>query len=181
VILESARLLFRPVELADLDSVCALEADPEVRRYIGGQPRPREIAEARFLRGLAKAHKPLSLRAAIYKPESCFIGICGLYPHFRPGGTIPGEAMLSFKLARQWWNQGLATEAGSVFLAYGFEQLHLRRIRAVVESGNLASTRVLEKLGFTPTHREPGPRALEHFERVPTTPIPLSTSHFTRH
>jgi [ribosomal protein S5]-alanine N-acetyltransferase len=164
LILESERLLFRPNEPSDLDAFCALQADPEVRRFIGGAPRPREVAKQKFQNGLKKAQKPLSLRATIYKPEGVYIGQCGLYPNFRPGGSVPGEAMLSFVLAREYWGRGFATEAGRVFIAYGFEQLRLRRIRAVIQTGNAASGRVLEKLGFHWMRREEGERCFDHFE-----------------
>lgn len=164
MILESERLLFRPYELFDLDAYCALQSDPEVRRYVGGAPRPREVSEQKFRNGLKKAGKSLSLRATIYKPEGVYIGQCGLYPNFRPGGSVPGEAMLSFLLAREYWGRGLATEAGRLFVAYGFEQLRLRCIRAVIQTGNAASARVLEKLGFRWTRREEGDRSFDHFE-----------------
>ena len=49
-ILETERLLFRDHEPGDLDAYCAMEADPEVRRYVGGQPRSREAAEEKFHR-----------------------------------------------------------------------------------------------------------------------------------
>jgi RimJ/RimL family protein N-acetyltransferase len=56
VVLESERLLFRPHEAADLEAFCAMEADAEVRRYVGGAPRTREAAEERFWgRGYASA------------------------------------------------------------------------------------------------------------------------------
>ena len=168
MILESERLLFRPHEIGDLDAFCALEADAEVRRYIGGAPRPREAAEQKFRNGLKQAGKPLSLRAAVYKPEGVYVGQCGLYPNFRPGGPVPGEARLSFLLDRRYWGRGLATEAGRLFIAYGFEQLRLRRIRAVVQTGNQASARVLEKLDFRWTRREDGPRSFDHFELLAT-------------
>jgi ribosomal-protein-alanine N-acetyltransferase len=48
VILESDRLLFRDHEPEDLEPFCVMEADPEVRRFVGGAPRSREGAEAKF-------------------------------------------------------------------------------------------------------------------------------------
>lgn len=175
MILESERLLFRPNEPGDLEAYCALQADPELRRYIGGAPRSREVAEQKFRNGLKKAGKTLSLRATIYKPEGVYIGECGLYPNFRPGGSVPGEAMLSFVLARQYWGRGLATEAGRLFVAYGFEKLRLRRIQAVIQTGNAASARVLEKLGFRWTRHEEGARCFDHFELLRPVPRELTS------
>lgn len=170
VVLESERLLFREHESGDLEAYCAIEADPEVRRYVGGAPRTREQAVRKFRSAHLKgAHKKLALRATIFKADGNYIGYCGLYPHFRPGGgVIPREATLAFTLAREYWGRGLATEAGQAFLAYGFGDLGLKRIVAVAQVGNAASLRVLEKLGFTLMRTESGARSFHHFERLPT-------------
>lgn len=166
IILESERLLFRNHEAADLNAYCEMEADPEVRRYVGGAPRPREAAERRFQEGLRKSTSDrMSMWAAIYKPESCYVGRCGVYPHFGPSDPIPGEGTLGFYLARAYWGMGLATEAGRAFVDFGFSQLGLSRIVTAVEIGNDASVRVLEKLGFAVVRTEAGEaRSFYHFE-----------------
>jgi len=51
ITLTTERLLFRQHNMADLDAFCAMELDPEVRRYVGGKPRTREEAERRFING----------------------------------------------------------------------------------------------------------------------------------
>jgi ribosomal-protein-alanine N-acetyltransferase len=169
IILESERLLFRDHEPSDLDAYCEMEADPEVRRYVGGAPRPREVAERKFQGGL---HRPEANRlwmwATVYKPEECYIGRCGVYPHFSPSGLIPGEGSLAFYLARAYWGRGLATEAGRAFVNFGFQELRLSRIVTAVQVGNSASVRVLEKLGFVLVRTETGdPRSFYHFELLP--------------
>ena len=149
-----------------------MEADPEVRRYVGGAPRPRDAAEHKFQAGL---HRPESKRlwmwATIYKPEGRYIGRCGVYPHFGPADSIiPGEGTLGFYLARAYWGRGLATEAGRAFVSFGFDELRLSRMVTAVQVGNDASVRVLEKLGFVLVRTEKGEfRSFYHFERLPTT------------
>lgn len=165
IVLESQRLLFRDHEEADLDAFCAMEADPEVRRYVGGAPRPREAAEQRFRNGL---HRPendrLRMWATVYKPEGVYIGRCGVYPHF----GVPGEGSLGFYLARAYWGRGLATEAGRAFIDFGFNRLSLSKIVTAVEVGNDASVHVLEKLSFKLVRTETGaPRSFYHFELLP--------------
>jgi ribosomal-protein-alanine N-acetyltransferase len=162
---ESERLLFREHQPGDLEAYCALEADPEVRRYVGGIPRPHDVALRKFRNTFLKnASRKLALRATIYKVEGRYIGYSGLYPNFRPGGSVPGEAVLAFCFARELWGRGLATEAGRAFVNFGFDQLRLKRIVAVAEVGNAASIRVLEKLGFVFTEAEPGARSFYKFE-----------------
>jgi ribosomal-protein-alanine N-acetyltransferase len=148
IVLETERLLFRDHEEADLEPFCEMEADPEFRRLSGGKPRPREEAETIF-REVWLRPKPLNLLATVFKPEGCYIGRCGLYPYRGEDNVvIPGEAYLAFYLARPYWGQGLATEAGRAFIEFGFRELGLSRIVAGANVLNVASNRVLEKLGF---------------------------------
>jgi RimJ/RimL family protein N-acetyltransferase len=61
IILESERLLFREQERGDLEAYCAMEADPEVRRYVGGTPRTRKDAERKFRDAHLKNERMLPL------------------------------------------------------------------------------------------------------------------------
>jgi [ribosomal protein S5]-alanine N-acetyltransferase len=165
IVLESARLLFRPHEAADLDAFCAMEADVEVRRYVGGAPRTREAAEQRFWeRAMHPVDDRLAMWATVLKADGRYIGRCGLYPNFRGEQKLSGEAVLGFYLAREFWGQGLASEAGRAFVDFGFNELKLARIVTAVQEENAASIRVLEKLGFVVTEHEIGPRSFYHFE-----------------
>jgi len=75
IVLESDRLRFREHEPGDLEAYCAMEADPEVRRYVGGAPRTRKDAERKFRDvHLQCASDRLALRATIFKPEGRYIG-----------------------------------------------------------------------------------------------------------
>ena len=166
IVLETERLVFRDHEIEDLEPFCAMEADPEVRRFVGGQPRTRRAAEDKFRTVyLPAVPNRMGLWATVFKPEDRYIGYCGMYPHFDGSRAIPGEGVLAFYLARAYWGQGLATEAGRAFIALGFGELHLSRIVASVEVGNDASIRVLEKLGFLWARLDEGElRSFHQFE-----------------
>lgn len=150
VVLESERMSFRTHELADFEAFFELEADAEVRRYVGGAPRTREGAERKFREvQLKPVEAGMGLLATVLKANGRYIGYCGLYPSLDDaGGRREGEAMLGFTLARAYWGRGLATEAGVALVRFGFDCLGLSRIVSVVEVGNAASVRVLEKVGF---------------------------------
>ncbi len=142
-----------------------MEADPEVRRYVGGAPRSREAAERKFPGTPRLAEDRLRMWATVHKPTGLYIGRCGVYPHFAPAGPIPGEGSLGLYFARAWWGQGLATEAGRAFVDFGFTQLNLSRIVTAIQVGNDASVRVVEKLGFKLVHTETSEaRSFHHFE-----------------
>jgi RimJ/RimL family protein N-acetyltransferase len=118
IILESERLCFRPHEPADLDRFCAMEMDPDVRRYVGGYPRSREDAERKFPhRQIQEVSGRLGVWATVLKSNGQYIGRCGLYPHINSEReVVVGEATLSFYIAREHWGQGLASEAARAFV-----------------------------------------------------------------
>jgi ribosomal-protein-alanine N-acetyltransferase len=166
IILETERLIFRQHTMADLNVYCAMEADPVFRRYIGGSPRTRDEAERRFMEGAIKpAPNLLSMWATILKPARQYIGRCGIYPHFKPGGGVfEGQAALGLYIATEYSGRGFATEAGRAFVKLGFDELKLSRIVTAIDTRNDASVRVIEKLGFKLVATETGdPRSFYHF------------------
>lgn len=169
IILETERLYFRQHILADLDAYCAMEADPDFRRYVGGAPRPRIQAEQRFMNGLKPVTDRLSMWATVYKPENKYIGRCGIYPHFNHDGQpIPGEAALGLYIDKAYWNMGLATEAGRAFIDFGFNSLQINKIVTSIDTRNDASVRVIDKLGFKLERTEAGAlRSFYHYFLAP--------------
>src|SRR4051794_26037819 len=120
IILETERLFFRQHLMEDLDQFCAMEMDPDFRRYVGGRPRTREEAELRFKGSLKPVTDRLSIWATLLKPNGVYIGRCGVYPHFNhEGGTIDGEGSLGLYIGTGYWGQGFATEAGRAFIEFG--------------------------------------------------------------
>jgi ribosomal-protein-alanine N-acetyltransferase len=145
--LETDRLLFRDHEPDDLEAYCAMESDPLYRAP--QRVHPRAELERSF-RDVWLVPKPLALRATVFKPDNRYIGRCGLYPFRNESDAIvAGEAVLAFYLARDYWGRGIASEAGRAFVRHGFETLGLRKIHAGMNAENMASIRVIEKLGFT--------------------------------
>ena len=145
--LESARLVFRDHEPADLEPYCAIESDPVYRAH---QPvHPRDELERSFQQAWLP-RKEMGLLATVFKEDGRYIGRTGLYPFRTDEGVIvPNEATLAFYLARPYWGRGLATEAGRAFIEHGFGYLGLTKIHAGMNARNKASQRVIEKLGFS--------------------------------
>ena len=151
--LETERLLFRDHIPADLEPYCEMESDPEYRWP--QRVHPREEIVRSFDTWLEP--KPMKLLATIFKPDGQYIGRCGLYPlRNEQGEIVPGEANIAFYIARPYWRRGLATEAGAAFVKHGFEHLALDRIEAGINDLNVASIRVVEKLGFKPVRSGEG-------------------------
>ena len=148
IILETERLVLRRLVPDDLDRLFALYSDPEIRRYFPeGTLSYEETKEELewFLNGHPK-HPELGLWATIHKETGEFIGRCGLLPW-----TIDGQAEVevAYLLAKEYWGQGLATEAAQAIVAHAFDQLQLTRLICLVDAENEASRNVARKIGMT--------------------------------
>ena len=147
-ILETDRLILRRLLPSDLDSLFALYRDRDIRRYFPEGTLTYEVTKEEldwFLNG-HPAHPELGLWATVHKETEQFIGRCGLLPwtiEQRP------EVEVAYLLAKEYWNQGLATEAAQGISRYGFEQLNLSRLICMIHPENQASINVALKTGMT--------------------------------
>ena len=137
---ETARLSLRLVRQSDRADLIALEQDPEVMRFLnGGKPTPEEGGRADFL--MPRGGEP-DVWVAFEKSNGGFIGWFILH------ATEPGAAELGFRLHREVWGRGLATEGCQALMAKGFGEFGLERIIASTMAVNLRSRRLLERLGL---------------------------------
>ena len=145
-VLETQRLILRPLATDDLEALYRLYSQLDLMRYITGQPRSYAKTRERLQAHMADHERyGFGLCAAILKANGEMIGRCGLEPVTRPNGL---EGSLAWMFKKRYWGQGLATEFGEAMLAYGFSQLRLPRIFATADPRNKASIRVMEKLGM---------------------------------
>jgi RimJ/RimL family protein N-acetyltransferase len=147
-ILETQRLLLRHLVMDDLEALFALYCDPEIRKYFPeGVLNLEETKEELewHMNGHPK-HPELGLWATIHKETGKFIGRCGLLPW-----TIDGqnEVEIAYLLDKNFWHQGLATEAAKGIMKYGFETLNLSRLICMIDPENIASQNVAQRIGMT--------------------------------
>ena len=134
---------------SDLDALVELDSDPEVMRWInGGRPTGREAWETTILpRWLAmNAASPGRgwLVAVERSAPHAFVG----WFHLKPGHCWPDELELGYRLRRVVWGRGLATEGSRALLAHAFERLGEAKVIATTMVHNIASRRVMEKVGM---------------------------------
>jgi RimJ/RimL family protein N-acetyltransferase len=143
--LETARLRLRMFTPADIDELTAITTDPEVMRYIGdGLPLTREQTEANMMSIInAFRRRGFGRWAVVHKPDGALIGYCGLSASNHEVGVE-----LAYLLARGYWGRGLAFEASTACLRYGFETLGVPAIAALTRPDNHRSRRVMERLGM---------------------------------
>ncbi len=150
--IETPRLRLRPFGHGDLNHLIELHGDCDVMRYITGAPTaPETVARTVLPRFMRYDHcRPaLGVWAAEEKETGAFVGWFSLQ---RKRGGSNSEAVLGFRLARTAWGKGYATEGSRALVARAFE-LGVRSVGATTYEENVASQRVLEKLGMTLVRR----------------------------
>ena len=143
---KTSRLLLRPRTVADTDSCLAMDRDPEVTRFVHGPwsdaPAHQNFIESRtrgpYLDGLGY------WTIALLDDPEAFLGWVLLIPN----DGIGPEIEIGWRLRRQAWGQGLATEAAAPVLHHAFATVGLAEVVAEIDTRNAASQRVAEKLGL---------------------------------
>lgn len=150
--LHTARLCLRRMTVAHLDDLVALDADPEVMRYInGGRPTTRAQYEAELLpRMLAWEDRPYGFLAAYdagAAPEPGSPGFLGWF-HLRPSVADGSILELGYRLQRSAWGRGLATEGARALIDHAFVTLGEPAVDACAHPDNAASINVMIKCGM---------------------------------
>jgi RimJ/RimL family protein N-acetyltransferase len=155
---ETARLSLSLAREADRENPIALERDPEVMRFLnGGRPATEEgVGEAAASFLMPRGGED-DVWAAVETRSGAFVGWFSL----RRVRESVGE--LGYRLRRDAWGRGLATEGATALVAMGFADKDFARIVATTMAVNRPSRRVLEKTGLThvrtvyPDWRDPLP------------------------
>ena len=141
-VLETERLVLRSLEESDIPELIPLIGAREVAITTLRIPHPYEEKHAREF--LASAGKENELRLGVrLRADHRLIGGVGLHPD-----PLHNRAELGYWIGVPFWGNGYATEAAAAVVKYGFEELHFNRIFAAHFRGNIASGRVLQKVGM---------------------------------
>lgn len=142
--LRTARLLFRPFELSDLEALAAIVADPDVAVFVGdGRPLSRDQAAKWIERSRANVEAFGHGTGAVVEAMSGrLVGWAGFA---RPEGQ-PEE--LIYGLAKSAWGKGYGTELLIGLIAWSRDDLGKTEIIATVDPANTASVRMMTGQGF---------------------------------
>lgn len=145
-VLETERLMLRAITDEDAADIFRIMGDPQVTRYFGRQPMTSLDEAVQQVQGVRTAFQEQSgVRWAIVsRADRQFLGTCGFWRLIKPHD----RAEIGYELAREWWGQGVMTEAVGAALTFGFTRMGLHSVEAQIHPANSGSRRVLEKLGF---------------------------------
>ena len=148
-ILETERLLLREFDEGDVAVFYVLGSDPVITRYTG-DPDGGLISLKHALEVL-RSHPMADYRKYGFGRWACVHKTCGEVIGFAGLKYLEelNEVDIGYRLLPEHWGIGLATEASQAVLKYGFTHLGLERIIGLVDPKNVASVRILEKLGLS--------------------------------
>ena len=150
--LKTQRLILRQWRDGDREAFAAMNADREVMRYFQAR---RSRAESDALIEYFRENwrrDGFSFRAVEEKGSGALIGFCGLNRPAFPQHLMPCVE-IGWRLCRDAWGKGFATEAARASLEHGFQALGLEQVIALSVAGNARSRAVMQRLGM---HRDPG-------------------------
>ncbi|HWA04067.1 MAG TPA: GNAT family N-acetyltransferase [Rhizomicrobium sp.] len=143
--LQTERLVLRAMTQEDFEPWAAFMADPDVARFLGGEPMSRADAWRSIASALGHWHlRGYGVWAVERKSDGLFIGRVGLInPEGWPGLEV------GWTLGKPYWGQGYATEAARAAIDYAFTTQPLSRVISCIDPGNAASQRVAARVGET--------------------------------
>ncbi|HET8912757.1 MAG TPA: GNAT family protein [Ktedonobacteraceae bacterium] len=145
--LTTERLVLRRLQIEDAPALFSIYSDEESMRYFGNNPQQSlSDTEALIRRLQALYASRRSIRWGVaFKDSDTLIGTCSLH-HFDEGYHC---VQTGYDLNRTHWGKGIMTEAMLTVLNFGFTDLGVHRIEAIIDIENERSRKLLLRLGFT--------------------------------
>ena len=148
IVCETSRLILRKFNESDVDPLLGFRGDPEVMRFSISGPETREDIQTKYLPSCLRRYSRdgLGQWAVVRKIDGICVGECGICVQEVADDRV---FEISYRMRRDCWGTGLATEAARACRDYGFKKAGLHRLISIIESENAASIRVAEKMGMT--------------------------------
>jgi RimJ/RimL family protein N-acetyltransferase len=141
-VIETERLLLRPTALEDFEPWCAMMADEEVARFIGGVQTPSQVWRSLMSVAGSWTLHGWSFFSVVEKTTNSWIGRLGPWtPHGWPGLEV------GWTLTRAAQGKGYATEGAAAAIDWAFDKLGWTEVIHCIDPENIASARVAERLG----------------------------------
>jgi ribosomal-protein-alanine N-acetyltransferase len=146
ILIETDRLIIRPIRLEDAEAMYAYASDPVLAEYVAWDAHKSIEDSLAFIRGAIEHQevKPLDPLAIAFKDKpDVIIGAIEIKTT-----SNPYEGIISYVLARQYWRTGLTYEAGCGLVNLAFKEYGFKRIYAFCIKENKASSSLMKKLGM---------------------------------
>ena len=148
-IIETERLVLRPVTLDDAKAMFAYASNKENTRYTF--PTNQSLEETKNNIVQFYLANPLGRWGIELKNSGEFIGTIDLHKI----DPVLKKAAIGYIIHQKYWNQGLTTEANRAIIKLAFEEIGMNKLTALYDKANPASGKVMEKSGMRFSHAEP--------------------------
>jgi len=148
--IETERLSLRDWRTSDVEPFERHTNTPGVMQWLGGVKPPelmRQVVSDRFMRW--QGERGFTFWVVERKEDGALLGFCGIKIADDAGSPVEGEYEIGWRLREDAWGQGYAREAASASLDHAFGTIGAERVVALTVAGNLASWRLMERLGMT--------------------------------
>jgi ribosomal-protein-alanine N-acetyltransferase len=149
LVVETPRLVLRPIELGDVDALYAFAADPELTKMLSWDPHTDRSETVKFVEesrcGLTEGTNLVWTIVLEDQPVGV-ISIDGIRWQFRAWRMDKGE--IGYWLGRPHWGRGIMSEAATAALRFAFETLGLHKVTIGCVEDNHASRAIIDKVGF---------------------------------
>ena len=151
--IETKNLILREFRDTDADGIFKLDSDREVHKYLGNNPI-KTLEEAEKIISffyLQYKERGIGRFATIEKSSGKFIGWAGLKLNLGEKEMLNGYTNfidIGYRFIPSFWGKGYATEASLASIEYGFKNLNYTRIYGAADIENIASNKVLQKIGL---------------------------------
>lgn len=151
--LETERLILRDILESDVDGIFELDSNAIVHKYLGNNPIKTKERAAEIIHFIKQQYENLGIGrfAAIEKLSGDFIGWSGLKLNTGEKEALNGKTEfydIGFRFIPRYWGKGYATESSLATLDFGFKKLNIKTICGAAEKDNIASNKVLRKIGL---------------------------------
>lgn len=148
---ETTRFILREFLTSDAEALFALDSDPEVMKYLGNRTLQHISQAEAVVKSVQSQYENYGIGrwAVIDKTSGEFVGWSGLKFVTEVTNGHQHYHDLGYRLLRKHWGKGVATETSLASLDYAFRVLKLDTLYATAHTENVASNKVLTKIGFT--------------------------------
>jgi RimJ/RimL family protein N-acetyltransferase len=153
LILETNRLILRELKLSDAEAFFAMDSNPKVHQYLWNKPVQKKEETIEIIEYVRKQYSDNGIGrfAMISKETNEFIGWAGLKYNTEMVNNKINFYDIGYRLDEKFWGKGYASEASFAWLKYAFETMNVKTMEAAAHADNVASNRILQKIGMQMT------------------------------
>jgi ribosomal-protein-alanine N-acetyltransferase len=155
LILETDRLILRELKASDAEAFFAMDSNPIVHQYLWNKPVQKIEETIEIIEFVRKQYKDNGIGrfALISKINNEFMGWAGLKYNSEEVNNKTNFYDIGYRLDEKFWGKGYASEASIAWTKYAFETMNIKTLEAAAHTENIASNRILQKIGMQMTEQ----------------------------